>query len=315
MHRQARSLEQHMADLVAYFVRPGSERQDTDFWQDFMRGVFLPASMALVPRHGKKVTMANDGSWIRVPTFQSETMLELRLPDRGGRLFNEEDRRAAQALFDMACRARQHRQAYQQGVKDERRRIMRDLHDDVGGRLLSLVHSATDDDQRRLAGEALDSLREVIYFTLEGEENTQLGLGDLLGRWRAQVRERLERSGIRLEWAWHPSCDEVLLPAPDALNLGRILYECVSNALRHSSARSIAIRGEVRRGILRVEIVNDGLGEAIGKGEIEGFGGKGIYNIRQRAGEMGGDASFAQEGGKYVVRLALPVGRKPCARC
>ncbi|RMG53868.1 MAG: hypothetical protein D6717_10530 [Gammaproteobacteria bacterium] len=142
LHRRSMPMEYYVSGLVAHFVHSGSASDDMKFWAGMMQEAFSPASMEAVESAGERVQLSHDGTRMRVPAFEPGMGVEMRLPDRGGRLFDEEDARLAQALFDLAVRARAQRDAYRMGMEDERRRIMRDLHDDVGGRLLSLVHSS-----------------------------------------------------------------------------------------------------------------------------------------------------------------------------
>ena len=304
LHRRSAPMEHYVSKLVAHFVHPGSMGEDMKFWAGLMQEAFLPASMEVVDSAGERVALAHDGIRMRVPAFEPKKALEMRLPDRGGRLFDEEDAQLAQALFDLAVRARAQREAYQMGMEDERRRIMRDLHDDVGGRLLSLVHASGEGTTRRLAQEALDSLRDVIYFTMEG--GTAIPMGDLLGRWRAQLRQRLKQAGVQLEWSWDEACESLVLKARDALSLGRILYEGTSNALRHASPRRIAIEGRCGENALCVTTVNDGVLAPSEKMRHLGPGGHGLHNIRKRAEEMGGRAEFVREGDRFMVCLSFP---------
>jgi len=305
LRRRSAPMEHYVSKLVAHFVHPGSIADDMNFWVGLMQEAFLPASLEVVDSAVQRVSLASDGTRMRVPTFESGKTLEMRLPDRGARLFDDEDVRLAQALFDLATRARAQREAYQMGMEDERRRIMRDLHDDVGGRLLSLVHAAGGGTTRRLAQEALDSLRDVIYFTMEG--GTAISMADLLGRWRAQLRQRLDQAGVQLEWSWDEACEGLVLKARDALSLGRILYEGTSNALRHASPCKVAIEGRCQENTFCVTMVNDGVPATLEEMDHLGPGGHGIHNIRQRAEEMGGTAEFTQEGGRFVVRLSFPM--------
>ncbi len=305
LHRRSFPLETCLSELVAHFVKPGSDDDDMRFWKNLLHRTFLPASMEIVASPEDRVRLSEDGTRLRIPAFETGRSLELHLPDRGSRLFDKEDARLAQSLLDLARRARIQRQAYQLGMEDERRRIMRDLHDDVGGRLLSLVHSSREAEARRLAREALDSLREVIYFTLEG--GSRIAMGDLLGRWRAQLRERLEGVGVQLHWSWDDACDAIMLKARDALNISRILYEGTSNALRHAAPHDIFIEGRVQGQELAVTLTNDGAFTSSDDTGQTGFGGKGIHNIRERTEEMGGRAEFRQEGERFIVRLHFPM--------
>ena len=82
--------------------------------------------------------------------------------DDGRRLFSPDDLRIASLLRAISEQALFTVRAREDGAEAERRRIMRDLHDDVGGRILSVLHNASDERQASLARNALQSLREAL---------------------------------------------------------------------------------------------------------------------------------------------------------
>ncbi len=111
--------------------------------------------------------------------------MELYYADKGHRLFSNDDISLAQALFGISEKTMKQHEDYRQGMLDERKRIMRDLHDDIGGRLLTLTHNEHSDSH--IAAEALKRLREIIY-SLDIEQ--QVTLNAAVARWRIEALER-----------------------------------------------------------------------------------------------------------------------------
>jgi signal transduction histidine kinase len=191
---------------------------------------------------------------------------------------------------------------YQEQAKlEERERIYQDLHDDVGAKLLSLVYRAENGGNADLARSALQDLRDVVSRTSAEEFN----LEDATADWRAECEQRLRAAGLTL--AWHTSGDfsPYRLTQPQALDMGRILREAISNTLRHAQASAIAITLAVDDTHLRMEIADDGIGLDTTAPRSPG---RGLGNMRKRALKLG--AEFSQESTTthgLRLMLSLPI--------
>ncbi|WP_020648030.1 sensor histidine kinase [Solimonas variicoloris] len=191
-------------------------------------------------------------------------------------------------------------QAQAAAVAAERERIYRDLHDDLGAKLLTLVHGAADPALADLARSALQDLRDVVSRT-RGEPGTlQMALGEI----RREAEQRLAAAGARL--AWEPADDlpDPALDAAQALHLYRIVREALSNALKHAQARTVRIRVRRHGGALYLDVTDDGPGVAEPPGQ-------GVHGMRRRAEALGGavDWSSGTVGGtKVTLHFPLPDG-------
>jgi signal transduction histidine kinase len=185
-----------------------------------------------------------------------------------------------------------------QAATGERERIYRDLHDDVGARLLSLVYAARDEGQRTLARETLRELREIV----SNAEVAPTGLRALATTLVDEARERAAAAGFDCEAEIDLGADR-RLSAVAVWHVSRIAREAVSNALRHSGGRRLRLRVAESAGTLEVAVEDDGAGlpEALA-------GGRGLGNMRKRAAELGGrlDLDAATAGGcRMRLRVAL----------
>lgn len=192
-----------------------------------------------------------------------------------------------------------------QAVAEERERIYRDLHDDVGAKLLSLVYRAGTPESADLARSALQDLRDVVSTTQHGN----LNLGAVCADWRAECEQRLSEAGISLDWTqpnWSlPSLENLSLTPPQSLNLGRILREAVSNLIKHARASQARIQINVEAGTLRLQIRDDGVGCG---GASPRPPGRGVHNMEQRAKRIG--AIFSREShvaGGCEIQVELPL--------
>ncbi len=287
-------------------LRLATERRpDPDgSWRQALDDLFRPLEVVCSVRGRGRPCLLDAGERLYVPGIRSGGF-ELCLAQRGTRLFGRGDLEMVKAMHEIVIRLDGQLEAYRRGLARERERIMRDLHDDVGGRLLTLVHECEGRRVARISREALDALREVIHFSTDPDALVELP--DVTGRWRRQIKERLEQGRVDLDWDWDwddDALEDCALPAMTVLDIGRILQEAVSNALRHARPRTIGVQGRLRDGVLRITIVNDGLCR---QRDGAAFGGRGLHNMKRRAEEAGGELSIGIEGGHYRVGLSIPV--------
>jgi signal transduction histidine kinase len=127
---------------------------------------------------------------------------------------------------------------------------------------------------------------------------------------------RIDRLAERARAAGLP-VDLVIEGEPRALPPGvdlagyRVVQEALTNTLKHAGpARArVTVRYEPR--CLRLEVVDDGLGESSDAGGL-GSSGHGLVGMNERVALYGGqlEAGRAPEGG-FAVRAALPLNGGP----
>ena len=111
-----------------------------------------------------------------------------------------------------------------------------------------------------------------------------------------------DRTGIRTRWV--PSAD-VSLPYRIEQELWRIGQEALVNIERHAEASEVAVHWNVRNGVARLEVVDDGVGFEVGSVSGDHYG---LVGIRERADAIGGQLTIERrpEGGiRVVVEVAL----------
>lgn len=205
---------------------------------------------------------------------------------------------AAQTLAEREAMVRE------QATAQERMRIFADLHDDLGARLLGMVHLARTPDEADRARELLQNLRDVVSRS-RGTPGT---LGDVLAEIRNETRQRLAAANIGLDWQCPPDLPEPKLDAGQALHLYRIVREAISNVIRHAQADTVRIRIGAGRSGLNLELTDDGQGG----GNVGGEHGLGVSSMRERAAELAGDIAWqaGTVGGTKVV-LSMPLDMNP----
>jgi signal transduction histidine kinase len=201
----------------------------------------------------------------------------------------------------------------ERAVARERERLMAEIHDGLGGQLVStlamLRGAAAQDDVEAAVQGALDDMRLVI-------QSLETGAGDLQGALatlRARLGPRLRQAGLQVDW---PVED---VPAPPgfgpekALDVMRIVQEAVANVLKHAGARTLRVRAgidgaaEPRRVVLRIEDDGGGMARAGAPAGASAGGGRGLANMRRRAARLGGELEVSSGPAGTRVRLVLPL--------
>jgi two-component system sensor histidine kinase UhpB len=191
----------------------------------------------------------------------------------------------------------------EQITEKERKRIAADLHDDLGAKLLTIVHTSESDRISTLAREALEEMR----LSVRGLTGKPVRLADALADWRAEIVSRLGQTNIEADWR-HPNEDlDQLLPARAYVQTTRIMREAVSNIIKHSGATLCKVRCSVGDHEFGVSIQDNGKGIPM---ELDGKldRGHGMASMKHRAKQLQGQC-LVESGPGYgtVIRFTLPL--------
>jgi signal transduction histidine kinase len=188
---------------------------------------------------------------------------------------------------------------------EERRRVVRDLHDGAQQRLvhvlislkLALQELANGRQVGSLVGEALDhaekansELRELSHGILPGV----LTRGGL----HAGVAELVERCALPVAV---DISTQRFSPAIEATAYF-VVSEALTNAIKHAGAQAAEVNCTVEGSVLRVEVRDDGVGGA------DPAKGSGIIGLRDRVEALGGTIEIASPSGGGTALLArIPI--------
>ena len=219
-----------------------------------------------------------------------------RVKDRDRQLVQQK-RRFAQRLID--------------AQEQERRRISRELHDDLGQSLTAIklvsrqliahpgdeVHverHATE--LRRLTDTMIDSVR-ALSRGLRPPVLDDLGV--------AAAIESLTRNYSGAECECHIAPQTSTISGQLATTIYRIAQEALTNAARHAKAKHVVVRLDQTKDGWLLEISDDGCG--VSKDAIDRTMALGIQNMTERAALMGGELTIeAPAAGGTCVRAVLP---------
>ncbi len=197
--------------------------------------------------------------------------------------------------------------------EDERRRIARELHDEAGQLMTSLlVGLRTLNDVRKLADakQQAKRLREIasnainelgrLARGLHSSVLDDLGIETALRRF---VDEFAKTQGIRvnLEMAAQFSG----FNRDEQINLVRIVQEALTNVARHAHAQNVQITFKSSPAELEVTVRDDGRGfSSLASGPNRHLG---VEGMRQRAASLGGTLQITSPAdGGAEVRLQIP---------
>ncbi len=288
----------------------------------------LPYAVIALPREGSFDVTASSGEPVndtfRVPlTYQGETVGELLLGPRApGEEFSAADRRLLEDLAHHAGVAvhgvrvmadlQRSRERLVLAREEERRRLRRDLHDELAPTLAALGLSAAtvgelienDPQQAAAANEKLraalrDTVGDVrrLAYDLRPPALDDLGLVEAVkeraARFRPEPRVTVEVEGL-----------PETLPAAVEVAAYRIVQEALMNVSRHADASTCTIRLTCpEHRILEVEVADDGVGLPDSPEQ-----GVGLRSMRERAAELGGSCEIGRAsptGTRVFVRLPL----------
>jgi PAS domain S-box-containing protein len=212
--------------------------------------------------------------------------------------------------------------------EDDRKRVARDLHDQIG-QILTAIKMDMTWMIRHLPeseGEVLARLKESIQLINDGVKSVRAicsglrpGVLDDLGLAAAiewQASEFASRNGIQCQVSVPPV--DLHLDGDRATATFRIFQECMTNVIRHAQARSVQVALVQEDANILLVVEDDGIGFC----ELDlsnTLGSLGLLGMKERAQFCGGDvqiSSSPSKGTKVTVRVPIDIPRaereQPC---
>jgi signal transduction histidine kinase len=197
----------------------------------------------------------------------------------------------------------------------ERQRLIRDMHDGVGGQLIGIATHLKDNEMPRPAirqaiQAALDDLRHII----DSSDSVGDSLDVAISIFSERIGPRLSGANIRFQWRNTAREPIVGLSPNQVLNIYRILQEGVANAMKHSGATEVelALSDTTDADTVVLSLADNGIGlPAAGAAAPNG---RGFANMRQRAAHIGVRfmaESRPGEGVRLTLEIPRPVGAAP----
>ncbi|MFE0105856.1 sensor histidine kinase [Streptomyces sp. NPDC059009] len=187
---------------------------------------------------------------------------------------------------------------------DERRRIARELHDEVAGQLGSVLNSFELHDlyeesgRDELAREKVGSARDIVRTSLDSLRDVMTGLRHRVDTepLRTGLARDLEELGGGGEVRISVTGDEARLQPGVAEELFLIIREAQRNAHRHARAKLITVTVHVAPGEVRGVVEDDGVG--FDPRTTAPRGHSGMLSMRERAELLGGSVAVESKAGR-----------------
>lgn len=201
---------------------------------------------------------------------------------------------------------------HQQRLSDERNRIAREMHDDLGTTLTSTLMAVEMVKNAPGAKEPLDMIRRSseqlseqineIVWNLNTNNDNLVQLSSYMLRF---AREFLTRAGIKVRSEECFMESKIMIDGYKRRSIHLLMKEMLNNAVKHSGASEVEINIAYHEPILSISVTDKGSGF-----DLSGVdkGGNGLSNIRRSAAELNGTAVWntrPAEGTQVIVEIPL----------
>lgn len=195
----------------------------------------------------------------------------------------------------------------------EKERISRDLHDNVGSQL-TIISSGIDNaaylaEKQKLSPEKLLQINETVRETVQNLRDSIWATHQneiSIDNFQLRLRQYLTKSvGDSLVFDVNFDGKNILLSSTLALALFRIIQEAIQNSLKHAKASQILITGHFDKKQGKVEISDNGVGFDTNQSlKTESYG---LNNMKQRITDLGGSLkidAWLNEGTKITLEFS-----------
>ena len=203
----------------------------------------------------------------------------------------------------------------QNKLQEQRLRISRDLHDNIGSQLTFIIstidnlkYGLKNQDEKiinkltSLSGftkETIAELRDTIWAMNKDEisfEDLKIRISNFIEN--AQIAS----SGIDFEFNCQDDFAPISLSSVEGINSYRIIQESINNALKHAKATKVSVEVLCQNQFIEIIIKDNG----IGFNEATTNLGNGLSNLKKRAKELNGEilvTSQLKEGTTVVLKF------------
>jgi PAS domain S-box-containing protein len=270
----------------------------------------------ITPRHQAEVALANASK--EMERRVDERTAELLTANRLMKKMLDEGKRAEEKISKSRERLRNLSGGLQSRLEEERTRISREIHDELGQSLTAMKMDLALL-RRRLLSDGLAELAAKVHEIELGviriirtvrkiATDLRPGILDELGvvpaiKWMAKNFQ--SRTGIGCKVDVRGA--EKITDTARTTAIFRIAQEAMTNVMRHAAASQVNVSLERNGDALILEVRDNGIG--IKEGRIMDSKSLGLIGIRERVLLLGGEAQISGKPGEgTMVKVTLPVG-------
>jgi PAS domain S-box-containing protein len=191
---------------------------------------------------------------------------------------------------------------------EERRRIARELHDDLGQQLSVLKMTLPKTDANKEASEMIDNAASTVRslsYLLHPPLLDETGLRAALDWY---IEGLAKRSGIKISLAITPLIFPRLSRDIET-TIFRVIQEALTNVYRHAASDSVRVEIEKRSewALVRVRDYGKGVPFELGSSAGSSTLGVGISGMRERVRQFGGDLKVTRAEPGTLVECRIPL--------
>lgn len=317
-------------EVVGTLMRGIPKRQIAEMLQRHAWGIFSVSGTAMLIAFGALLWLSNQiVSPLRRLMHASATLLDdepspSRSQDEFGQLSTDFQRIAERLMAQQAELEEAHIQRGQllealiTAQEDERKRISRELHDETGQSLTSLLVGLKIVDKSPSLEEArkrVSELQELTSRTLEEVHKLSVELRPtllddlgLIAALRSYSKDFSQKHGVKI--SFHATGFEERVPPLVEVAVYRVVQEALTNIAKYASARNVTLTLERDGKTLHAEVADDGVGfdpeRLLAQKRKENR--LGLLGMQERVSLLGGQFHLhAAEGAGCRIRFDLPL--------
>lgn len=280
---------------------------DEDFeksWKEILTIKFSPLkisnSIEINKPENKSSTITDNGLKLITPMLIKDKYYILNGKYSGAYLFNKNDVIITNSLFEIARITHHASQMRHQAIQEERQRIMHDLHDTVGARLLTMINRSTNLQEAQQARETLKILRDTVKLSLQ---SNPMNIANCLADWRNELVSRTEYLGINLNWQHSDTLSDLWFMPQQILDITNIFRELVSNALKHAQPTNLCVDATYLNANFILKISHNGVTTP----STQWQEGTGLNSLKKRINKLSGNYKVDQEKNRITTTISLAI--------
>jgi signal transduction histidine kinase len=189
----------------------------------------------------------------------------------------------------------------QNRLQEQRLRISRDLHDNIGAQLTFIISSL--DNLKygfKLPEKLSEKLKNISEFTtttiyelrdtIWAMNKNEISLEDLQLRISNFIEKAdLASNNVQFKYTTNATdLENLKLSSVQGMNVYRIIQEAINNAIKYAHAKTISVGFNYNENQLNVDVIDDGKGFDLKNKQL----GNGIHNMKKRAQEINGELAI-----------------------